>query len=456
MVLMLREKNKILLETIKRLLRRGATANLYKIVEKTHAADLSQVFKALTLENQRKLFGMIKDLEKKGILFSELEDKVLLDLINSFPLNNVVNILENMASDDAADILGKLPEELSDTILEKMREGSEELEDLLSYEDDTAGRIMVTDFIAQREDVTAREAIESLQTTHQKAEMVFYLYVVDEYSKLVGVLSLRQLVIVPPDTLLKDFMTTDIFSVRTNMDQEEVAKIVARYDILAVPVVDDSNKLVGIITVDDVIDIFREEATEDFLKMAGVGDEYVETQSILRSTKTRLPWLFASCLGGILAFFIISGFEAELARFAYLAAFIPVIMGMGGNIGTQSSTIVVRGLATGRLHLRDFWPVVYKELSTGMILGLVYGTLIGIVAQVRFHESVASGWFAASVGMAVISSMSIAALVGSMVPMIFARINVDPAVATGPFVTTAVDIISVFFYFTIATKLLGL
>ncbi len=457
MVLMLRERNKILIDTVKRLLRRDATTHLHKIVNKTHAADLSQVFKALTLASQRKLFGMIDDLDQKGILFSELEDKVLLELINSLPLINIVEVLENMASDDAADILDKLPDEISDTILEKMKqEGSEELEDLLSYEDDTAGRIMVPDFIAFEEHITAKEAINSLQTIHQGVEMVFYIYVIDEYSKLVGVLSLRQLVVVPPDTPLKEFMATDIFSVRTNMDQEEVAKIVARYDILAVPVVDESNKLVGIITVDDVIDIFREEATEDFLKMAGVGDEYVETQSVIRSTRTRLPWLFASALGGILAFFIISDFEQSLTRFAYLAAFIPVIMGMGGNIGTQSSTIVVRGLATGRLVLRDFWPVVFKELSTGLILGAVYGTLIGIVAQISFYDTIPSGMFALSVSLAVISSMSIAALVGSLVPMLFARINVDPAVATGPFVTTSIDIISVYFYFTIATTFLGI
>lgn len=457
MVFMLRDKNKILTDTIKRLLRRGATTHLQKIVDKTHAADLSHVFKAITLVSQRKLFGMIRELDKKATLFSELEEKVLLDLINSLPLNNIVEVLESMASDDAAEVLGKLPQEISDTILQKMKhEESTELEDLLSYEDDTAGRIMVTDFISLKEDITAKEAIEAIQTTHKDAEMAFYLYVVDDYEKLVGVISLRQLVVVKPNRLLKDFMTTDIFSVRTDMDQEEVAKIVARYDILAVPVVDDANKLVGIITVDDVIDIFREEATEDILKMAGVGDEYVETQSVIRSTRTRLPWLFASFLGGVLAFFVISGFETSLAKFAYLAAFIPVIMGMGGNIGTQSSTIVVRGLATGRLHTRDFWPVVVKELMTGLILGTAYGLMIGVVAQVSFHEIINSELFAISVGVAVISSMSIAALVGSLVPMLFARFHVDPAVATGPFVTTSIDIISVYFYFTIATSLLGI
>jgi magnesium transporter len=247
-------------------------------------------------------------------------------------------------------------------------------------------------------------------------------------------------------------MTTDVFSVQTDMDQEEVARLVARYDILAVPVVDGTNRLMGIVTVDDVIDILRKEATEDILKMAGAGEEFVETKTIFKSTRIRLPWLFASCMGGLFAFFIIGEYESSLSKIAYLAAFIPVIMGMGGNIGTQSSTIVVRGLATGRINVRDIWPVVFKELSIGVILGLVYGLLIGFVAQFRYSMEA----LALSVALAVICSMSIAALVGSLVPMGFARINIDPAVATGPLVTTAIDIISVFFYFLIATTLLGL
>jgi magnesium transporter len=447
------DRNKILVESIKRLLRRGATTHLSNIVNKTHAADLSVVFRSLSLTQQRKLFSIITDIEQKGILFSELDEDSFLDLIEGIQLEDVVEILEQMPNDDVADLLGRLPEEKSDAILEKMQKAeSEEVEVLLRYEDDTAGGIMVPDFIALAEDTTAKEAIESLQKEHSDVEMPFYLYVVDDYGKLVGVSSLRQLVLVPPETPLKNFMVTDVFSVQTDMDQEEVAKIVARYDILAVPVVDENNRLVGIVTVDDVIDIFRREATEDILKMAGAGEEFVETKSILKSTRIRLPWLFASCVGGIIAFFIIGKFEGTLHKVAALAAFIPVIMGMGGNIGTQSSTIVVRGLATGRLHIRDLWSVVFKELSIGVILGLVYGLLIGSVAQVRYSIEA----LAISVCFAVVSSMSVAALVGSLVPMGFARINIDPAVATGPFVTTAIDIISVFFYFMIATTLLGL
>ncbi len=448
------DRTKILIDSIKRLLRRNALTHLGKIVSKTHAADLSLVFRSLSIPNQHKLFEMIEEIEQKGILFSELDEDTFLVFNEGIELDDMAEIFEQMPTDDVADLLGRLPEERSDAIIERMKkESSEEVKGLLHYGDDTAGGIMVPDFIALRENTTAREAIESLQKEHLDVEMPFYLYVVDSNGKLIGVSSLRQLVVVSPETPLKDFMTTDVFTVKTDMDQEEVAKIVARYDILAVPVVDDTNQLVGIVTVDDVIDIIREEATEDILKMAGVGgEEFIETQSVFRSTRIRLPWLFASCIGGIVAFFIIGHFEGSLKKLAYLAAFIPVIMGMGGNIGTQTSTIVVRGLATGRLNIRDTWSVVFKELAIGFILGVVYGFLVGLVAQLRYSTF----QVAISVGLAVISSMSVAALVGSLVPMGFARINVDPAVATGPFVTTAIDIVSVYFYFKIATTLLGI
>ncbi len=447
------DRQRILVDSIKRLLRRGALPHLRKIVNKTHAADLSLVFRLLSLADQHRIFEMIEDVEQKGILFSELGEDDLLVFLDGMDLDNIVEVLENMPTDDVADLIGKLPQEKSDAILEKMKkEGSEEIEGLLSYEDDTAGGIMVPDFIAIKENTTAKEVIESLQKEHMDVEMPFYLYVVDEYGRLVGVSSLRQLVVVKPETPIKEFMATDVFSVRTDVDQEVVAKIVARYDILAVPVVDETNKLVGIVTVDDVIDIFRAEATEDILRMAGVGEEYIETRSIFSNTRARLPWLFASCIGGIIAFLIISQFEESLVKIAYLAAFIPIIMGMGGNVGTQTSTIVVRGLATGRVNIRDFWSVILKEFTVGSILGVVYGLLVGVAAHLQYSKEM----FALAVGLAVLSSMCVAALVGSLVPMVFARINIDPAVATGPFVTTSIDIISVYFYFQISTTLLGL
>lgn len=453
---MTNDRNKILGETIKRLLRRDAHSHLKKIVNKAHAADLSVIFRSLPIENQRKLFDMIDDIEQKSVLISELEEYTFLDFIGHLSIDECVELFNYMPADDVADLIGKLPQERASAILEKMdTEDSEEVEDLLRYDDDTAGGIMVPDFIALREIVTAKEAIESLQKEYHDVEMPFYLYVVDEFDRLLGVVSLRQLVVVKPNTPLKNFMTTDIFSVRTDMDQEEVAKLVARYDILAVPVVDDQNRLVGIVTVDDVIDIFRREATEDILKMAGVGEDFVETQSIFRSTRIRLPWLFASCLGGILASMVISHFEGGLVKFAYLAAFIPVITGMGGNVGAQSSTIVVRGLATGRLDVRDIWTVVLKQLSIGLLLGLIYALLLGSVVRFKYNYEVSASLLALAVSISVFCSMSFAALMGSLVPMIFRKIHIDPAVASGPFISTSIDVMGVFFYLSIATTLLS-
>jgi len=452
-----KEQIKILTASLKRLLRRGATKQLLNIIKKTHMADLSISFKELSHDNREKLFLLMDDPEQIGILFSMLDENLFLEFVKNVKFKRLVDIFDHMPSDDAASLLSLLDEELSDQILSKMqKEESDNVEQLMSYGEDSAGSLMVTDFIALQEETTAKQVIKALQNKYLDVEMPFYIYVVDEYGKLVGVSSLRQLVVVHPEKPLKDFMAKDIVSVKPYTDREEVARLVSRYDYLAVPVVDDDSRIVGIVTVDDVIDILHEAADEDILKMAGVGEEYIETQTILRGTRIRLPWLFASFLGGVAAFFIINGFQDALLKFTILAAFIPVITGMGGNIGTQSSTIVVRGLATGRINIQDFFKVVSKELAVGIILGLIYGVFIGVIAKIIFSAEIFSVALAFSVGLAIICSMSMAALVGSMVPLALERLSIDPAVATGPFVTTSIDIVSVYCYFTIASKLFGL
>ena len=452
-----KDRSELLLASIKRLLRRGATKQLKNIIKKTHMVDLTGVFRDLSPDNRKKLFDVIDSAEEKGVLFSKLEESTFLEFAKTVEIGELVHIFEQMPADDAAELLNRLDDETSDQILQKMKnEDSTNVEHLMSYGDNTAGSIMVPDFVALREDMGAREVIEALQNKYLDVEMPFYIYVTDDYGRLVGVSSLRQLVVVHPEKPLKEFMATDLVTVKPYMDREEVAKLVSRYDYLALPVVDDDNKMVGIVTVDDVIDVLHDSATEDILRMAGVGEDFVETQTIFRGTRIRLPWLFASFLGGVAAFFIIGGFEESLTQYTSLAAFIPVIMGMGGNIGTQSSTIVVRGLATGKIIVKDFGQVVSKELAIGLILGVVYGLFIGIVASVAYREEVYFIQLAVSVGLAVLSSMSVAALVGSVIPLFFEKLKIDPAVATGPFVTTSVDIVSVLCYFFIATKLLGI
>ena len=450
---MLSQSNQILLETINRLMRRRASGHLNNIINKAHPADLAKVFLAFPLKHQQFLFDCISDRDIQGQLLSKLDEDTLRQLVESIPIEQLIPIFETLPSDDVADLLGELPDDKANAILEGMKkEDSQEVGDLLQYHENTAGGIMTPDYMAFKEGTTVQEAIHALQKEYLDVEMPFYLYVVDDDDRLVGVSSLRQLVMVGSDTPLNQLMSKDVFSVNTDTDQEEVAKIVARYDLLAVPVIDADRKMVGIVTVDDVIDIIRDEATEDILKMAGAGEDFVETKSVLTSSRIRLPWLFASCLGGVLAFFIIGHFEDTLNQVVYLAAFIPVVMGMGGNVGTQSSTIVVRGLATERIQAQNMAAVVLKEVAVGGILGAFYGLLLGAVAMSSYNM-----WrLSVVVGGSVVLSMVVAAMVGSFIPMLCSRFKIDPAVATGPFVTTSMDIISVFSYFTFAKYMLDI
>jgi magnesium transporter len=451
---MLKDRSRILIETITRLLHRGALDRLKKVIGKAHGADLIPVFRSLSLSNQVKLFNLIDDPEIKGFVISELDEDIIHAIIDDLTIEDLVHIMDQMPDDDRAALIKMLPEDKAETVLEIMKKkGSEDVEGLLLYAEDTAGSIMTTDFMASKEDMTAKQVIELLQSHEYKdIEMPFYVYVVDDHDHLVGVSSIRQLVLVPPDTPLNRFMAKDVIFVTTDTDQEEVARIVARYNFLAVPVVDEEKRIVGIVTVDDVIDVIREEATEDILKMAGLGEEFTETKSIVGSTRIRFPWLFLSFLGGIVSIFVIAHFQQSISKVAYLAAFIPIIMGMGGNIGIQSSTIVVRGIATGRIEIHRLWRVVSKELVVGLILGCVYAIILGAFAHFKYGFSA----LALSVGLGVLSSMTVAAFVGSFLPMIFARMHIDPAVATGPFVTSSIDILSMSIYFQVATLLIGL
>jgi len=283
--------------------------------------------------------------------------------------------------------------------------------------------------------------------------MVFYLYVTDDDDRLVGVISLRDLVTTHPDKTLDNIMIKNVISVQPETDQEEVAKIVSRYNYLAVPVIDLEEHMLGIVTVDDVVDVIREEATEDFLQMAGAGkDREILLKSSWGNARARLPWLFASWVGGVGAVAIIGVFKNMLETTIALAAFIPVIIGMGGNIGTQSSTIIVRGLATGRVDIGNNLKIILKEIKVGLILGVLYGLLLGIFATLKFVNT--TPYLGLIVALSILSSMIISTFVGTLMPLLFSKLNIDPAIATGPFVTTSIDIIGVTLYFLIASALI--
>jgi magnesium transporter len=443
----------LVFRSLQRLLRRGAITNLTKMLGKMHPADIAKVIEHLpSPKEKRTVFELIKGEALQGQVLSELDAEniqlVLADLLPS----DVAALLKDLAADDVTYILSVLPEELSKQILTVMRtEDSTAIAELLKYPKDTAGSIMTTEFFSLPEDTTAEEAIRRLQRATE-AELVFYIYVTDKEDHLVGVLSLRQLLTVPPETPLKHIMTRDVISVPVDMDQEEVARQVARYNLLAIPVVEKDNRLVGIITVDDVVDVIREEATEDMLKSAGVTEEDVLwVSSTMKAASTRLPWLFTNLAGSLVSGAILWYFRYTIQEVVAIVTFIPVIAAMGGNVGLQSSTLIIRGLATGRIELSDVWTVLFREIRTGLLLGLACGVLL-MLAGWLWHGHPILGLV---VGMSIVVAFLISTSMATIMPVLLKRIGVDPAVAAGPFVTTANDITGISVYLALSTALLG-
>ena len=443
----------ILRDTFRRLLRRHAETNILKLIDKTHPADLALLFRYFNENEQDEIFSKLKPSEKTAEFLNDLDELIGIRLLENESHDRIASILEHASSNEQAYLIGLLDEKYASSVIDLLQaDKQEELEEMMAYPEDSAGILMYTDVFTLHEETKARDAINALQD-QEDAEMVFYLYTLDDEARLTGVISLRDLVTTPGDTKLKDIMSKQIHVVRPETDQEEVARIVSQYNFLAVPVVDPDDRLLGIVTVDDVVDIIREEATEDFLQMVGAGkDREILLKSSWENARMRLPWLFASWVGGIMAAFIIGIFDNVLQSTIALAAFIPVIMGMGGNIGTQSSTIIVRGLATGRVSIENSIRILFKEIRVGLMLGILYGLLLGIFAILKFLD--VSPMLGVVVGVSICISMIIAATIGSLVPLILNRFEIDPAIATGPFVTTSIDILGVACYFLIAISLL--
>ena len=443
----------IIRDTYRRLLRRHARTNLIKLTNKTHPADLAIVFRYFTEDEQSQTFALMRDDEHTAEFLTELDEALVKDLLQKESSERIASIIEKAPANDQSDILGALSVERSQSVIDLLKqEEQEELAEIMGYPEDSAGAMMTTDVFTLHEGTTSGNAIKTLQD-QEDAEMVFYLYVTDDDDRLVGVVSLRALATTPSDTKLKDIMIKRVHSVRPETDQEEVARVVAQYNFLAVPIIDPDERLLGIVTVDDVVDVIREEATEDFLQMAGAGkDREILLKSSWENARARLPGLFASWIGGIIAASLIGAFEHMLESIIVLAAFIPVIIGMGGNIGTQSSTIIVRGIATGRVDVGGELKLILKEMRVGLILGVLYGLLLGFFADFSFEDAPSN--LGIVVGLSICASMLLAATIGTVTPLILRKLDIDPAVATGPFVTTSIDILGVLFYFVIAGSIL--
>lgn len=448
-------KTEVLSDTLRRFVRRGARSSMAKMLGKVRPEDLALLLRGLTPAERLSVFRIVLDdyPDSAGDVLTELEPTQRLELLERLGPEEIAGILELIAVDDAVFVVDSLPPDLKERVLAiaDLR-GVSDVTSQLEYEDDSAGRIMTPEFFALPESTRVREAIAKIQEARE-VEMIFYLYVVDDDGRLVGVTSLRQLLLSRPDSTLGEISERDVIRAHTGTDQEEVAQVAARYDLLAIPVTDDANRLVGIVTVDDIVDIVKEEATEDFLKMVGTSDdELLYQERSLRVAGIRLPWLLLNLVGLIVTGLLLERFQVTFKEALFLLAFVPVIMGMGGNSGSQTSTIAVRGLATGRLGSGQgtIAPFLWHQLKVGAILGVATGVLVAVVALALRSNA----YYALVVGAALFFAILLASINGAVIPLVFKRLGIDPAVAAGPLVTTSNDITGILIYFGLAALLI--
>lgn len=431
---------------------RGAWRRMQRLMQRLHPADAAAVLRELPSEQVTDTLQAMSDPPHAARILSELPQVLRQQVVEALPQQELGEVLEHLRPDDLTDLIQDLPESQREHPLSALApESRSELATLLVHDPGSAGGIMTTEVFALPQESTVQEAIDAVRSCAD-AEMVFYLYLTGEGGQLSGVISLRQLLLAPPGARLSEVMTRQVIRVRIDTEEEQVSTLFDKYRLLALPVVDEHEVLVGVVTVDDIIDVIGEANTEDMLRMAGTGQSELLTDSVLRIAGVRLPWLAAAFLGGIGATAVIGRYEEILGQVIVLSAFVPIIIGMAGNVGVQSATVTVRGLATGAIHLRHALPIVFKELRVGLLLGIFYGTILAGYGY-WMYESLQLGQV---VGLTILINMTGAALLAVSLPMLFVRLRTDPAVATGPFVTTAIDVLGVLNYFLIATLVYGL
>lgn len=435
------------LEQIKQAIDAADSAWITEHVCHLHAADIGEIFDGLTMEQARSLYYQL-DEDLQADVLMELDEEVRDRFLSSLSTKEIAEQLDNLDSDDAADILGELPDEKVQEVIAQMEddEAADDIVDLLNYDEDTAGGLMQKEFIQAKLDWPVNRALVELRRQAEDVEKVYTIYVVDNSNKLVGLLSLKRLLFASPKTLLRDlYESRNLVFASTSDSSEKVARMMEKYDMESIPVVDLQHKLVGRITIDDVVDIIKEEADKDFQLASGISENIESNASVWKMSRARLPWLLIGMMGGTLSAQVISSFEGSITALPALAFFIPLITATGGNVGVQSSAIVVQSLARGNEQFESIFKRVSKELLGGLLNGTICATLI--FAFAFFFNDLRLGMV---VSLSLFTVVIFAAIFGTMIPLVLNRYKVDPALATGPFVTTSNDVLGLFIYFTIS------
>ena len=413
-----------------------------------HFYDQSNFYLSLSKDERLKLYTILKPNEM-GDMFDTIEDDLpkIPELLDEMDVKYASEMLNYMYDDNAADVLEHMDKSHIDQFLSEMpKNDANNLRGLLHYDTETAGGIMTTDYVQFDQNLTAGEAIKLLRKMAETAETIYYLYILDENEDLVGVMSLRDLILQKSKTILKTVMNTDLITVNVDDEQAEVAQVFRDYEFLACPVVDHSNKLVGIVTVDDVIEVIDDEAQQDYSGLAGVDVDESINDNAFKAASKRLPWLITLLLLSMITATLVNKYENLLAQASILAVFISTITGTAGNAGTQSLAVAVRRLATDEIDRSDFFKLLGKELLTGVLTGVVTGLSIFVIVGIWKNNFV----LGLVIGLAMCAAITVANVAGSFIPMLMSRLGFDPAVASGPFISTLSDLTSVLIYFSIA------
>ncbi len=430
-------------------------------LKELHPPDIAEIFNKLEIEEAKYVYKQLDEQIAADVLV-ELDDDVREDFLASLTSKEIAEHIDNMDSDDAADVISELPDNVQGEVLSHIEDSEQasDIVDLLNYDENTAGGLMGKEFVRVHVNSKAIECVREIREQSSGLEEVYAIYVVDDDEKLVGLLPLKKLIVSPIRSTVADIYDSKVISVKANRPSEEVADVMDKYNLVAIPVVDLLDRLVGVITIDDVVDVRREEETEDVQKMGAMEaleEPYMSTP-FLQMIKKRVGWLVILFLGETLTISAMSSLEGQIAKAVILASFIPLIISSGGNSGSQAATLIIRALALGEITARDWWEIVKKEFYTGLMIGLILGLIgfTGVATWTYFFSNYAANWqlIALTVSFSLVGVVMWGTLMGSLLPLILKRLGLDPAVSSAPFISTLVDVTGLIIYFNFAILLL--
>lgn len=434
-------------------IKHGRHSAVEKMLEPLHPADVAELIKESWTRDAQYVYNLL-DGEKAAQVLIEMDEEVREKFLEALSSEQLAKSVDTLASDDAADLIAELPDEKKKEVLEQMddAEQASDIVDLLRYDEDTAGGLMATELVKANLNWTVQQCIVEMKRQAEEVGNIYTVYVVDDDEKLHGILSLKRLLISPPEEKISNIYFKDVISVTANTKSEDIATLFEKYDLVVIPVIDLTGKLLGRITFDDVIDVVREEATEDYQLMSGISENIEANDSFWVSSRARLPWLMVAMVGGVVGSRVLTSYEPQIQIHPEMAFFMPLIAAMGGNVGVQSSALVVQGLANQTIGRGDIISKLLRELGVGLFNGLICALLL-LAYNLVFNDYIA---LSVTVSVALLSVIMFAASFGAFVPLVLNKFKIDPALATGPFITTSNDIIGLFIYFMIGRLMYGL